>query len=76
MQLDFLEAVFGCSKDIEVERYVTDPTCSGRGVKAGTSPSNCPQCGGSGQVLSTMRTPLGMFQQVAGPCGMSGGWRA
>eukprot|EP00967_Tisochrysis_lutea_P054323 scaffold67896_cov20-Tisochrysis_lutea.AAC.1 len=40
-------------------------TCSGSGAKAGTSASSCPQCGGAGQVVSAVRTPLGMFQQVA-----------
>jgi hypothetical protein len=65
LQLDFLEAVFGVSKEIEVSRLTNDPACEGSGVKPGTTTSSCPQCGGSGQVISAVRTPLGAFQQVS-----------
>lgn len=64
LQLEFLEAVFGCAKEIEVERLTTDPACDGTGVKSGTTPTVCPTCGGSGQYVSSVRTPLGTFQQV------------
>lgn len=65
LQLDFLEAVFGCGKEIEVDRLASCKSCEGSGVKSGTSSSTCPQCGGSGQVVSAVRTPLGTFQQVS-----------
>ena len=39
-------------------------TCSGSGVKAGSTPATCNTCGGSGQVVQAVRTPLGNFQQV------------
>jgi DnaJ-class molecular chaperone len=64
LQLDFSEAVFGCQKEIEIDRLEECPSCEGSGVKAGTSPTTCTQCGGSGQMMSAVRTPLGMFQQV------------
>jgi len=116
LQLDFLEAVFGAAKEIDVDRLAScsvsaaaahtaravassdmsahgcmhacrrtvahafrralpackcpahpspsSQACSGSGAKAGTSASSCPQCGGAGQVVSAVRTPLGMFQQV------------
>ena len=41
-------------------------TCEGSGVKAGTTPSSCPQCQGTGTVIQVVRTPLGAFQQVSG----------
>ena len=47
-------------------------TCSGSGVKAGTRPSTCGTCGGQGQVIATVRTPLGNFQQVT-TCQACGG---
>lgn len=48
--------------------------CSGSGVKAGTKPTTCGTCGGQGQVVATVRTPLGNFQQVTGcqACGGTG----
>lgn len=63
--LDFLEAVFGCDKEVEIDRLSECKTCSGSGVKSGTKPTVCTTCGGSGQVVSSMRTPLGAFQQVS-----------
>lgn len=54
-----------CSKEIEVSRLEDCSTCSGTGVKAGTSASTCGTCKGGGQVVQAVRTPLGMFQQVA-----------
>lgn len=34
-------------------------------MKTGTTPSNCPQCQGTGQFVQAVRTPLGAFQQVS-----------
>jgi molecular chaperone DnaJ len=64
LQVDFLEAVFGAKKEIDLDRLVACGTCTGSGVKAGTSPSTCTQCGGQGQLIQAVRTPLGAFQQV------------
>lgn len=65
LTISFEKAVFGCSVDLEVDRMAECSTCSGSGSKAGTSPTTCSACGGSGQVVSAVRTPLGMFQQVS-----------
>ncbi|KAL4433639.1 hypothetical protein ABPG75_000080 [Micractinium tetrahymenae] len=72
LRLDFTEAVFGCSKEIEVSRLEDCSTCSGSGVKPGTTPTTCSTCKGAGQVVQAVRTPLGMFQQVA-TCPTCGG---
>lgn len=72
LQLDFLEAVFGAQKEVEVTRLEECSTCSGSGVKAGTTPSTCSACNGSGQVVQAVQTPLGMFQQVS-TCPSCGG---
>lgn len=64
LQLEFLDAVFGAAKEIEVGRLVQCQTCTGSGQKPGTTPTSCVQCAGQGQLLSSMRTPLGTFQQV------------
>ena len=39
-------------------------SCTGSGIKSGTSASTCGTCGGSGQVVQAVRTPLGVFQQA------------
>lgn len=74
LTLDFIEAVFGTEKEIEILRLESCGACEGSGVKAGTSPSTCRVCGGSGQMVQTVRTPLGNFQQVSTctNCGGSG----
>ena len=72
--LKFNEAVFGVEKEIEITRLETCGTCNGSGAKPGTTPTKCSTCGGQGQVISSARTPLGVFQQVmtCSSCGGSG----
>ncbi|KAK4767593.1 hypothetical protein SAY86_015343 [Trapa natans] len=70
--LDFKEAVFGVEKEIEITRLESCGTCNGSGAKPGTTPSKCTTCGGQGQVVSSARTPLGVFQQVM-TCSSCGG---
>ncbi|XVF01555.1 hypothetical protein REPUB_Repub04eG0099200 [Reevesia pubescens] len=62
--LPFKEAVFGVEKEIEVSRLDSCTTCDRSGAKPGTKASTCTTCGGQGQVVSSSRTPLGVFQQV------------
>ncbi|OMO73086.1 hypothetical protein COLO4_27271 [Corchorus olitorius] len=70
--LNFKEAVFGVEKEIEITRLESCGTCNGSGAKPGTKPSKCSTCGGQGQVVSSARTPLGVFQQVM-TCSSCGG---
>ncbi|KAJ6682643.1 DNAJ-like protein 1 MITOCHONDRIAL-RELATED [Salix koriyanagi] len=70
--LNFKEAVFGVEKEIEITRLESCGTCDGSGAKPGTKPSKCSTCGGQGQVVSSARTPLGVFQQVM-TCSSCGG---
>lgn len=70
--LNFKEAVFGVEKEIEVSRLESCSTCDGSGAKPGTKSSKCNTCGGQGQVVSSTRTPLGVFQQVM-TCSSCGG---
>ena len=64
LDLTFEEAVFGCEKDIEVTRHEVCPECGGSGAKPGTSPSQCPNCNGRGQVRQVQRSILGSFVSV------------
>jgi len=49
--LDFMEAVHGCSKDIEYATSSPCDTCDGDGLKDGASPSTCGLCQGRGRVV-------------------------
>jgi len=64
LHLTFEEAVFGCEEDIEVTRHEICPECEGSGAKPGTSPSQCPNCNGRGQVRQVQRSILGSFVSV------------
>ncbi|KAL9269847.1 Chaperone protein dnaJ A8, chloroplastic-like protein [Drosera capensis] len=70
--LDFKDAIFGVEKEIEISRLEACGTCNGSGAKPGTTPTKCSACGGQGQVVSSARTPMGIFQQVS-TCSACGG---
>lgn len=72
LQLDFLDAIFGTTREIDVSRLETCNTCDGSGNKPGTLPKTCNRCGGKGQIASSTRTPLGEFRQIF-PCPTCGG---
>lgn len=61
IEIEFKEAVFGAEKKLKVERLVACSACEGTGAKAGTFPSTCPDCGGSGQTRTSQKTLLGNF---------------
>lgn len=70
--IDFTDALFGCSKQIEITKNVKCKTCGGSGAKPGTSKKKCDQCGGSGQISQVSNTPFGRFQNVT-TCPKCGG---
>ncbi len=64
IELTFEEAAFGCKKKITLNKTEDCSACHGTGAKAGTSPETCSRCGGSGQVTTQTRTPLGYMRNV------------
>jgi molecular chaperone DnaJ len=62
LSITFEEAAFGCKKEISYARVEKCGTCAGTGAAKGSSAETCPVCRGEGQVRSTQRTALGMFQ--------------
>ena len=72
INLSFLEAAKGCKKTININRMVRCEDCNGSGASAGTTPEVCPDCHGSGQVMTQQRTPFGVMQS-ARPCSKCGG---
>ena len=70
--IDFTDALFGCSKQIELAKNVKCKTCGGTGAKPGTGKKTCDQCGGSGQISQVSNTPFGRFQNIT-TCPKCGG---
>ncbi len=72
MSLEFMEAAFGCEKDISFSREDLCPSCKGSGAKAGTAPETCPSCRGSGRIQTQTQTLFGMTM-VTKDCPACGG---
>jgi len=74
IEITFEEAAFGCKKTLNIEKMETCKTCNGTGAKPGTNPKTCSRCGGSGQVTTQTRTPLGYIRNVTAcpDCGGTG----
>ena len=62
--LSFEEAVFGCQKEIEIQRIENCPSCHGIGSEQGTNPQTCPECRGTGQVKKVQQSIFGRFSHV------------
>jgi molecular chaperone DnaJ len=67
LRISFKEAVLGTEKEIEFPVLGRCETCTGTGAKAGSSPVECPQCKGRGEIRSVRQTMLGQMVNVA-PC--------
>lgn len=61
VSLTLAEAVFGATKEVEVEADVACETCAGSGAAPGTGREQCPQCKGSGRMREV--SSLGGFGQ-------------
>ncbi len=62
IRITFEEAVFGCEKELELNYKDTCKTCGGTGAKPGTSAETCGKCKGSGSIIFTQQTILGVIQ--------------
>ncbi len=65
--IDFEEAVFGATRELNVTRLQTCQTCNGSRAEVGTQPVTCLVCSGTGQVRRVQNTILGQFMTAA-PC--------
>jgi molecular chaperone DnaJ len=70
--IDFIEAAFGVEKTIDYNHLDTCEVCNGNGANKGSSPSKCPDCGGSGEVQQVRQTFVGNVVRVA-TCPRCGG---
>ena len=67
--IDFLEAVKGCEREIEIPKHSLCTTCSGSGAKAGTQPQVCGTCRGQGEVIQQAQ----VFMRIRTTCPACGG---
>lgn len=70
LELSFMEAVQGCTKNISYQTSVTCTSCNGSGVPAGTKPQTCRVCKGSGSIK--MQRGAFRLESTCSTCGGSG----
>ncbi|PIE60673.1 MAG: molecular chaperone DnaJ [Desulfobulbus propionicus] len=58
MQISFMEAVHGVTREVDINKRETCWTCEGSGARPGFRPDLCPSCQGRGQVIRSQ----GFFQ--------------
>lgn len=72
LRIEFEEAAFGVTKEMQLARHEVCDECGGTGAAKGTSRKTCPQCNGAGQVRTQQQTLFGSFMNVA-TCPRCGG---
>jgi molecular chaperone DnaJ len=61
VEITLEEAAEGVEKHISIPKLSTCERCGGTGARSDSDIVECPDCGGSGVVRKTQRTPFGMF---------------
>lgn len=59
LTIDFNEAAFGCTKEINITKKECCSKCKGTGAKDGTAFKTCGKCGGTGRVSYRQNTIFG-----------------
>ncbi len=72
LKLTLTEVATGLKKNVRVKTLERCTACEGTGAKAGTRPSTCSTCGGSGEVRRATRSMFGQFVSVSS-CATCGG---
>lgn len=70
--ISFLDAAFGCEKEITVTRKERCKDCHGTGAKTDSDYVTCKECNGTGRVTYTQQTLFGMTRTM-GTCRNCGG---
>ena len=63
MDIEFLEAVHGVSKTININVDKKCEQCDGTGAQSKSDIETCPTCHGTGVTMRQSRTPFGVIQQ-------------
>ena len=66
--IDFLEAVFGCEREIGISHLETCEVCQGSGIKSGNQTLTCINCNGYGQVKSIAKNFFGSSTTKVSNC--------
>lgn len=72
VKLSLQEIATGVTKKFKVRKNVVCPHCHGTGCEEGYSPETCATCHGSGYIVRSQRSFLGMVQSQE-PCPTCGG---
>ena len=72
LTLSFKEAIFGCKKEVEIQRIESCPSCHGIGSRPGTNPQTCPECRGAGEVKRVQSSIFGRYTHITA-CPRCGG---
>ena len=67
LKLSIAEVATGVKKSVRLKTLERCAACDGSGAKAGTKPTTCTTCGGSGEVRRAARSMFGQFVSVS-PC--------
>jgi molecular chaperone DnaJ len=67
VRLTLTEVALGAKKNVKIKSLERCSVCEGSGAKAGSNPTTCTGCGGSGEVRRAARSMFGQFISVA-PC--------
>ena len=67
LEVDLPEAVFGATKELQIDTAVVCRACNGSGTPLGVELSPCPSCGGQGEVTQVQRSLLGQVM-TSRPC--------
>jgi molecular chaperone DnaJ len=65
VEIEFAEAAFGITRNVDVEVVVPCDRCEGSGAEPGTAPERCETCNGQGGVQRVSQTALGQFVQTS-----------
>ena len=72
MALEFEEAIFGADKELEIAHLQACDLCGGTGAAAGSQPTRCTTCNGTGEVRRMQQSIFGQFVSLM-PCERCGG---
>ncbi len=72
LRLTLEEIATGVEKKLKIKKWKSCENCNGTGAKTGSARSNCPTCGGTGEIRQVSRSMFGQFVNIS-TCSTCGG---